>query len=161
MSLVPWKTIGAIPFSGNRMGDDLSSFQREMNNLMANFFTRNEFNVPTAWDMSFFPTVDVTENNEKYLLDADMPGFEEDEVEIEFKDNVLTISGEKKSKFETSDFGNMYAERLYGAFRRDIPFFEDVNEDQINAELKGGVLHIELRKKENSQPERRKIAIKS
>jgi HSP20 family protein len=162
MSLVPWKTSGSVPVSRTRIGDELASIQRDMNSLMGNFFNRGDFFSPAmSFDNSvFYPTVDVKEKEDKYLLDADMPGVNEADIDLDFHNNILTIKGEKKSEKETNEGGVLCTERSYGSFRRDISFDDDVDQEKIKAELKSGVLHIELAKKEKGKATHRKIAIK-
>lgn len=161
MSLVPWKTSSSIPVTRSRVADELASFQRDMNSLMGNFFNRSDFSSPLmSFDTSFYPSVDVKEKEDKYLLDADMPGINEADIDLDFHNNILTIKGEKRSETETKDAGYVCTERSYGSFRRDIPFDDDVDQEKIKAELKAGVLHVELTKKEKSKTSHRKIAIK-
>jgi HSP20 family protein len=78
------------PFSQINGGGELASFQKEMNSLMNNFFSKDE------WDSSFYPLIDMKEQNNKYLIDADMPGMNESDIDLH--DNILTIKGEKKVK---------------------------------------------------------------
>lgn len=161
MSLVPWKTGTNIPVTRSRIADEMASFQRDMNSLMGNFFNRSDFTSPLmTFDTSFYPSVDVKEKEDRYLLDADMPGINEADIDLDFHNNILTIKGEKKSETETKDAGYVCTERSYGSFRRDIPFDDDIDQEKIKAELKAGVLHIELAKKEKSKTSHRKIAIK-
>jgi HSP20 family protein len=161
MSLVPWKTGGSIPVTRSRVSDDLASFQRDMNSLMGNFFNRSDLMSPfMSSGTSFYPTVDLTEKEDRYLLDADMPGINEADIDLDFHNNILTIKGEKKSETETRDAGYVCTERSYGSFRRDIPFSDEVDQEKIKAELKSGVLHIELAKKEKNKSSHRKISIK-
>jgi HSP20 family protein len=161
MSLVPWKSTSTAPVTRSRVGDELASFQRDMNNLMGSFFNRGDFTSPLmSFDTSFFPSVDVKEKDDKYFLDADMPGLGEADIDLDFHNNILTIKGEKKSETETKDAGYVCTERSYGAFRRDIPFDDEIDQEKIKAELKAGVLHVELTKKERGKMSHRKITIK-
>jgi HSP20 family protein len=155
MSLIPW-TAGRA-----RAGDEMVAFQREMNSLLGNFFNRGESTSPLmSFDMSFYPSVDIKEKEDKYLLDADVPGMKEADIDLDFHNNVLTIRGEKKSESATKDAGCVCTERSYGSFRRDISFDDDVDQEKIKAELKAGVLHVELVKKEKSKTSHQKITIK-
>ena len=161
MNIIPRKSTAATtPSSRARVGDELMSFQREVNNLMGNFFNRGEFFSPPMFETSFYPTVDVKEKGNKYLLDADLPGMNDSDIVIDFHNNTLTIKGEKKSESEVKDEGYLCIERSYGSFRRDIPFEDEIDQDTIKAELKNGVLHVELAKKEKSLDSHRKIQIK-
>jgi HSP20 family protein len=159
MNIVPRKSTSASSTSRSRVGDDLMSFQREMNNLMGSFFNRGELTMPQL-ESSFYPSVDIKEKDNKYLLDADLPGMNDADVTMDFHNNTLTIKGEKKSESETKDEGYVCVERSYGSFRRDIPFDDEIDQDSIKAELKNGVLHVELAKKEKGKDSHRKIQIK-
>ena len=162
MSLVPWKSTSSnvIPFTRSRIGDEVSALQREMNNLMGNFFSRGDFMSPQLLDAGYFPSIDLKEKDNKYLLDADMPGMSEADIDIDFRNNTLVIKGEKKAETESKDASCVCVERSYGSFRRDIPFDEEIDQDSIKADLKNGVLHIELEKKEKGKSSHKKIAIK-
>ncbi|MDD4975012.1 MAG: Hsp20/alpha crystallin family protein [Bacteriovorax sp.] len=160
MNLAPWKSTSAVPVSRTRIGNDLASFQREMNSLMNNFFTRGEVLPSTLLDYSFYPTIDLKEKNDKYLLDADLPGMNESDIDIDFHDNILTIKGEKKSEKETRDLDYVCVERSSGSFRRDIYLDEEIDQSNIKADLKDGVLHMELTKKEPGKSTHKKIPIK-
>jgi len=161
MNIIPRKSsTPTTPSTRSRVGDELMSFQREVNNLMGNFFNRGEFFTPPIFETSFYPTVDVKEKGNKYLLDADLPGMNDSDIVIDFHNNTLTIKGEKKSESEVKDEGYLFIERSYGSFRRDIPFEDEIDQDTIKAELKNGVLHVELAKKEKALESHRKIQIK-
>lgn len=161
MNLVPWKSSNLIPVKRSRLGNDVTTFQQEMNSLMRNFFKGGEVGGPLMFDSSFFPSVDIKEKDDKYLVFADMPGINESDIDIDFHNNVLTIKGEKKSESETKDIGFVCSERTIGSFRRDIPFDEMIDQEKIMAHLKNGVLQIELSKKEKSKSSHRKIEIKN
>jgi HSP20 family protein len=118
-------------------------------NLMSQMFETN-----------MFPSVDIREKDNKYLLDADLPGMKDTDISMDFHNNTLTIQGEKKSESEIQDEGYVCVERSYGSFRRDIPFRDDIDQDSIKAELTNGVLHVELTKKERPKETHRKIQIK-
>ena len=161
MSLVPWKTNSSLPVSRSKVGDEMAAFQRDMNSLVGSFFNRSDLSTPfMTFGTSFYPSVDVKEKDDKYFLDADMPGINEADIDLDFHNNILTIKGEKKSSSETKEEGYVCTERSYGSFRRDIPFDDEVDQEKIKAELKAGVLHIELAKKEKGKDNHRKIAIK-
>lgn len=160
MNIIPRKSSSVAPASRTRGANDLMSFQREMNNLMGSFFNDSDLAGPQLFETSFIPSVDVTEKDNKYLLDADLPGMEDADVTMDFHNNILTIKGEKKTESETKDADCVCTERSFGSFRRDIPFDEQIDQDNIKAELKNGVLHVELAKKEKSKESHRKIPIK-
>lgn len=160
MNLTPWK-------SGNnsvsrRMENEMSSLQREMNNLMSTFLTRWDSNVPQVFGSGtgMFPSIDLKEKDNKYTLDADLPGMSEQDIDIDFRNNTLILKGEKKNEKETKDENMVCVERSYGSFRRDIPFDHEIDQDNIKADLRNGVLHVELPMKEKNQTTHKKIPIK-
>lgn len=163
MNLTPWKS-GSGSMTRGRMGDDFNSLQREMNNLVNSFFGRDSMSsssgMPQMFDKGMFPSIDIVEKDNKYMLDADMPGMSEADIDIDLRNNVLTIKGEKRTESEKKEDDYMCVERSYGSFRRDIPFDDEVDADHIKADLKNGVLHIELPKKEQGKKNHKKIPIK-
>lgn len=160
MNLTPWKSRNAVPFFRSSIEDDITSFQRELNTLMNEFFNRGELVSPLAVSTGFYPSIDLRELENKYLLDADVPGMSESDIDIDLHDNILTIKGQKKSEKETTSTGYVCVERSQGSFRRDIYLDEEVDQANIKADLKDGVLHVELLKKEPSKTTHKKIPIK-
>ena len=161
MNFIPWKTTGVIPVRHSKNSKSANDFQLEVNGLMNNLFNRSELDSTLMFDTSFYHSLDVKENDDKYLIDADVPGVMDDDLDLGIQDNILTIKGERKSDSDKKDFGYVCTERNVGFFRRDISFDEEVDQDKIMAHLKNGVLHIELVKKEKNMENRRKIQIKN
>lgn len=160
MNLTPWKSSALAPFSRNRIDDEFVSFQRDMNNLMNSFFNRGEISTPQWADTSFYPSVDLKEVDNKYILDADVPGMNESDLDVDLHDNILTIKGEKRSEKETKEKGYVCMERSRGSFRRDIYLSEEVDQGNIKADLKDGVLHVEMVKRNGGKTTHKKIPIK-
>jgi HSP20 family protein len=105
------------------------------------------------------PAVDVSESEKELVVSADLPGVDSKDVEITVKENILTLTGERKT--EKEDKGESYhrVERAYGSFSRSFVLPSTVDETKVSAEYKDGVLRVHLPKREEIQP--RKIAIKS
>lgn len=156
MNLTPWKS-GSV--SRGRMNDEMASFQREMSNLVNSFFNRGELTMPQL-DSSFFPSLDLKEKDNKYFMDVDVPGMSESDIDIDLHGNTLTIKGEKKAEKETKDNDYICVERSHGSFRRDIYLDQEVDQANIKADLKNGVLHLELPKKAEHKEGHKKIQIK-
>jgi HSP20 family protein len=107
----------------------------------------------------FVPAFDVKETKEGFVFTADLPGVKESELEVRLAQNRLTISGKRESeKTEKNDTYYTY-ERSSGSFSRTFTLPEGVDSDKIKAELKNGVLTVELPKPPELQP--RKIAVKA
>lgn len=109
------------------------------------------------------PRVDVRETPTAYLMDMDLPGLSEKEVEISLKDRVLTISSVKEASKEEkkTDEGIEYLirERHSSAFERRFTLPEDIDAENVEANFKNGVLSISIQRKAEAQP--RQILIKS
>lgn len=107
----------------------------------------------------FHPLVDVVESAEAYSLSVDLPGVKREDVKVDLKQNILTISGERKREGETSNDGMRAYERIYGRFERSFTLPQVVDVSRVEAKLEDGVLHVTLPKSELAQP--RSIEIKT
>lgn len=108
-----------------------------------------------------FPRIDVTENDKEYLLTAELPGMDENDVELSLSDNVLTLRGEKKaeSSERKSDYSRM--ERFYGTFQRIITLNNDIKAEDIKARFHKGVLEVRLPKSEEGRKNSRRIKVET
>jgi HSP20 family protein len=97
---------------------------------------------------SFFePDIDIREEQNNYIVKIDLPGMEKDNINIEVKDNILTVSGERETVVEENKGDKFFRqERSYGHFSRSFPLPDDVKEDQITADYKNGVLTVKIAK---------------
>lgn len=118
-----------------------------------NEFGLENWQSDTVWN----PLVDLTENEKNYVVRAELPGLNKDDIKISYKDNVLVISGEKKQEKEEDESNYHRIERRYGKFQRMFRI-EDANADEIKAEYKDGILSVDLPKSEKAKP--KEIAIK-
>src|SRR5918998_3181852 len=105
------------------------------------------------------PAMDLVESEDHFLLKADLPGLGEEDVNIEIRDNALTISGERKSEHEQRERGWYRVERSFGQFSRTLTLPEGVNADVVEATFDRGVLEVRIPKPEQRKP--RRISIKS
>src|SRR5215212_7298090 len=105
------------------------------------------------------PSMDLVEADDHFLLKADLPGLGEDDVNIEIRDNALTISGERKAEHEARERGWYRVERSFGRFSRSLTLPEGVNADAVEAAFDKGVLEVRIPKPEERKP--RRVAIRS
>src|SRR5436305_2418702 len=96
---------------------ELDSLQGDMNRLFDRFFEGRE---PNGAAHRWIPAMDVVEKEDHIELRADLPGIGEGEVDIEVKDGVLTISGERKAEQEQKGAGYHRMERAFGRFSRSV-----------------------------------------
>ncbi len=106
-----------------------------------------------------FPALNVWEEGDTLYAEAEIPGVDPKEIEIEVVDNVLTLRGEKKSEHVEEGAGFHYTERRYGGFNRSIELPTSVDSDKVSAEYKNGVLKVTLPKHPELKPKR--IAVKN
>lgn len=128
----------------------------EMQNRLSSFFRRpivapdgkEEAMILAEWA----PLIDVSEDDKEYVIKAELPEVKREEVKVNVKDGVLSISGERK--FEKEEKGKKYhrIERSYGSFLRSFTVPEGTNPDKVTAEFKDGVLKVHLPKDEKAQP---------
>ena len=125
---------------------------RELENLEKSFFSKNY--------LTSFST-DIRDNGDSYLLEADLPGFNRENIKIDIKDGCMTVSAERRSDNEKKDKDNkvVYSERSYGSFSRSFDV-SGINEDAITAEYRDGVLKVVMPKKEAALPEKKSIEVK-
>ncbi len=107
-----------------------------------------------AESMMFTPRVEVKETKDAIVVQADLPGVKDEDVEVSVTGNRLTICGERAEE-ETQEDERYYAyERSYGSFSRSFTLPEDVDPEKIDAKLDGGVLSVKIPKKASAQPKR-------
>jgi HSP20 family protein len=128
---------------------------RDMNRLFNTLFEPSAGAVMRRWS----PAMDVVETEDNYVLRADLPGVSEGDVKIELDDNVLTISGERKSAHKEAKEGYYRVERAYGSFSRTLKLPEGVDADSISASFDRGVLEVNVPKPEQRKPRRVEIAV--
>ncbi len=112
-----------------------------------------------AWGGDFAPAVDITETDAAYVVTAEVPGCSKDDVNVEVHDNVLTVSGEKRSEREEKKEKSRWVERSYGRFTRSFTLPADADAGRIEASFKEGVLSVTIAKTEETKP--KQISIKS
>lgn len=98
------------------------------------------------------PAVDITENDERYQLSAELPGVKKDDLTLEVHDGALTLRGEKKQEREEEGEQGRRLERSYGAFSRSFTLPADADPDQVSAEFKDGVLLVRIPKRPEAKP---------
>jgi len=147
MTLVKWNPTRSLV--------DLSN---DFDRLVDSFFNR-DLMVPEVLGMSY-PVMDVEETDDEFRITAELPGMKKDDIKITFQDNILTISGEKKTEKKREDKNLYYAERRFGKFSRSISINSPVKLDKVSAEFKDGVLHITVPKAEEAKPKQIEVKVK-
>ena len=136
---------------------ELRTIQDEVNRLFSSSFNRGGDNemMRGAWS----PSVDIFENKDSIVLEAELPGMSPEDVHISIENNVLTLHGDRR--FEKKDEQDNFhrVERSYGSFTRSFTLPPTVSSENANAEFENGVLRLTLAKREEAKP--RRIEIKA
>jgi HSP20 family protein len=136
----PFRNVTTLQDRINRLFEDSfphSSQQREELEL-----------TPCAWR----PMVDIYETESGIVIEADLPGVAKEDVAVEVKDNMLSISGQKESHVEVDNESYYRRERCQGSFHRAFTLQTPIAPDKIKAKFKDGVLYVEIPKPEEERP---------
>jgi HSP20 family protein len=129
---------------------------REWDRLMSDFLNDGlEDTELTDWA----PAVDIVEDKDNFVVTADLPGLTKKDISINIKENMLTVSGERK--FEKKDDNKNYCrtERRFGAFKRSFQLTDQVIAEKISATFKDGVLTVSVPKAEEVKPKEIEIKV--
>ncbi len=100
------------------------------------------------------PAVDIKEEDDSYVIHADIPGVEAKDIEVNMEDGVLTIRGERNAENRDASKHYKRVERVRGSFYRRFSLPDTANTDAISAKSKHGVLEVIIPKQEKLQPKR-------
>ena len=130
----------------------------DMNKMMNTVFNNNVYspNIRDSWT----PAVDVNEDNTSFILTADIPGLNKSDIDISVEDNTLKLRGYREYKKTDEGTEYHYQERNHGKFFRSFKLPITVDEENISAAFKNGILTIILPKAEEAQPKVRSIKVK-
>jgi len=143
----------------NRTLPVVDSLRREMNDAFSRFFPSlfedgQEGKTSVMWN----PRMDLSETDEAFLVQMDLPGLKKDEITVNVADHQLTVSGERKEEKKEEKENFLRVERSSGSFFRSLTLPSAVNEDAIQAEFKDGVLTITIPKTEESKSRRIEVS---
>ena len=136
MSLIRWQ-----PFS------EIDSLQKEMNRLFDSLAPRTTEGLSSA----FVPPAEMSETPEAIHLKLEVPGMDAKDIDIQVSAEAISISGQRREETKTEDKGMTRSEFRYGSFRRVIPLPTRVQNTNVNAEYKDGILNLTLPKAEEEK----------
>ena len=117
-------------------------------------FFRDDFSSPSErilnpMKASYFPRIDVRENDKAYVLEAELPGFDEKEIEINLENNILCLSSKKTETSEAEEKKDDYIirERRFSSFSRSFKLPANADPETVKAVFKNGILSLEIAKK--------------
>jgi HSP20 family protein len=133
---------------------DLFDLQRNINQLFGEVSGKRQETAINAWT----PAVDVFEDENSFVIKAELPEVGPDDVKVNLEDNTLAITGERRIENEDKREGYHRVERSYGQFYRSFTLPPNVNVEAINAQFKDGVLRLTIPKREEAKP--KQISVK-
>ena len=135
--------------------DKLFDFDHPFNQFFRGFPAMQE------GDDFFAPRVEVRDNDKSYVITAEMPGVDRDDLHVTLENGTLTIEGSTEDESREEKEGKVIrSERRYGKYSRSFQVGEGVTEADIEASFKDGVLKLEVPKKDAPVPEKRRIDIR-
>jgi len=132
---------------------DLRTLQEEVNRLFSTNMTR-AFDDEGIGRGAWAPSVDIYENKDQIVLEAELPGMKQEDFDLSIENNIITLRGERK--FEKTDDTDNYhrVERSYGSFTRSFTLPQTVSGEGATAEYNNGVLRVTLPKREETKARR-------
>lgn len=124
---------------------DEDLFPRRFSDILDDFFN----DVVTTQRESFVPRLDISENDDQFEINVELPGMDKDDIDVSLNNNQLTVSGQRKWENEDKDKTYHRIETSYGEFSRTFTLPDNVDEESINAEYDNGVLNITINKAED------------
>jgi HSP20 family protein len=129
---------------------DIGAVRDEMDRVFGRAFGER---LARTWS----PALDVLETTDAIVLKAEVPGLKAEDIDVEFDDNVLTISGERAFE-EAAENGTYHrVERAYGSFSRSVTLPRSIKADKVSADVTDGVLTVNVPKADEVKP--RKITV--
>ena len=145
------------------LADPFERLQDEMDRLFSGYargWVRPRLGFESSED-GLIAHVDMSETPESIVIEIDVPGIKEEDIDLRLNDSSLTVKGKRESGSEEKKKNYHRIERSYGEFQRTIPLPCEVDRDNIQAGLKKGVLTVTLQKTQKAMEQETKIKISS
>ena len=133
-----------------------SAFDDNFDNFFQGFFRPV---VSSAESLGKLPAVDVKEDKNNYVLSAELPGYDREDIDLQLKDGVLTIRAEHKEENKREEKNHILSERHYGSYFRQLRFGHNVAESDVTANYDKGILTVQLPKLQPNESSHKKIDI--
>ena len=157
---LPVKKEGSALWEGfdrdiERIFEDFTGDFGNFENFLSKLFKAN-----ASASLKILPRTDFSETDQEYMVEVDLPGVKEENLEISLsKDNVLTIQGKRESQEEKKERNYYKLERAYGSFERTLMLPDNCDADKVSATFKDGILTIQIPKKTPIAGEVKKIKL--
>lgn len=161
--LIPMGRRSAAPASSSGIEHPFFSLRRDVDRLFDDMFKGFDMGFSNGATSSAFssgwPSVEVSDEDNVVRVTAELPGLQENDIELLLEDDVLTLRGEKRA--EKQDTAKQFSERFYGRFERRIRLGYEIDQDKVEADFKNGVLDIVLPKDPSAQSRVKRISLRS
>ena len=137
---------------------DVAVLQNRLNSIFSDF-ARPEGETETLAMGSFVPPVDIYEDQHSLVLKLEVPGIQQENLDVRLENQTLTVKGERKFEKEEKEENFHRIERRYGSFTRSFTLPQTVDTAAVKATYENGVLQISLAKKEAAKPKQVKVEI--
>jgi HSP20 family protein len=148
-----------IRFENMHPFKELEEIGERFNRLFGRLPVRRDSGQEALTMADWVPRVDITEDDKEYLIKAEIPEVDKKDAKVTVQEGVLTIQGERKREKEENNKRVHRIERFYGTFVRSFSLPEDVDEDNLKAEFKDGMLLVHLPKAEKPKPKAVEIQV--
>ena len=138
--------------------DPMREFRNLEDRMMNSLKLSSEADVTNV--TGFTPSVNTREGEYAYHVEVDLPGVKKEDINVDLKEDVLTISGERKSKSEINEKDYYKQECSYGKFQRSFTLPDDTDLENIEANSEDGVLEVVIPKLKKVEKETKKIEVK-
>lgn len=138
---------------------DLGDWENRIQRALGLSTTRTNGGKESMTVAQWSPLVDITEDDQEYLVKAELPELKKEEVKVTVENGELTIAGERKFEKEEKNKKYHRIERSYGSFARSFSLPENVSADKVSAEFKDGVLKVHLPKTEKAKPKAVEVSV--
>ena len=133
------------------------TLQDEVNRLFEDNFTRERSGHADL--ATWAPPVDIYETENELVVKAELPDFQDKDIDVRITNNTLTIRGERKFEKDVKEDNYLRIERAYGSFMRSFSLPNTVSSENIRADYRNGVLTLHMAKREESKPKQIKISV--
>lgn len=117
------------------------------------------FGLERRGEATHAPQIDISETENEFQVEAELPGLDDKDIEVKFSDNTLTIQGERKQEKEEKKKDYIRTERSYGRIQRVIPLPADIDDSKVTANFSKGVLTVHLPKAPSAKAKIKKIKV--
>jgi len=132
--------------------NEMFSFRRPLSRVFDDFFLPHTTTEDGSLTWGWNPVVDIYDNEDNIVIKAELPGVSKKDIDIDIKDRVLTLKGERSADNQVKEDNYYRRERTYGRFERSFTLPANVDPDKIKADYSDGVLKIEVSKPEDQKP---------